>query len=334
MKRKVFSILALGFLLLAGCGMKEGKVEPPIDPQKVMKEAWALYDSLNLDAALAKFDTVLNYLPTNSEAYLGKGMTLGLLRNYSKANGFLNLGIFAEGQSGDLFAPSDTFTQWSFDSVSVNGKTMYEYGFTIPEDKRPVVFPLVDGKGSKLSIIIDTSINDTAPSETTITVDTVIKAFDISLAHFTDSIVTYRSSESGAAVPPADTAYIQYFFISYYFLRPGITYTTENPILSYAANGAAYLAEGDFKQALRNTRLSILLKDTFSFGHYPYFNQKAIALAEAYATFRMGLYRNTTEILVSLDPEWTPPEDPSDPDSYLYIIQELEHLNKTISLPF
>lgn len=318
MKRASFSVLvlSLGLLFLAGCGIEERTVEPPLEPLDLLEEAWTEYDNLNLDVALAKFDTVLNYLPTNPEAYIGKGMTLGLLQKYGQAHGFLNLAVFAEGQSGDLFAPGYAFTEWILDTAVVGGETFFRFDIQIREENRPLVFP-VEGKG--IQITIDTTIQQ---SDTVI--DTIIKPYELTLDYFSDSTVIYRTSE---------TTDLDTILVSFYFLRPGISYESDFPILSYSANGAAYLAEEKFEDAYRNARVATLLKDEFSFSHYPYFDHKGIFLIQAYSAFRLELFTNTVEILTFLDPDWTAPEDPSLPDSYRDILNELEKLKKLYGLP-
>jgi len=310
MKFRLFPVLILGSLILTGCGVKESTVPPPVEPQDLIEEAWAAYDSLNLDVSLAKFDTALNYMPTNSEAYLGKGMILGLKGKYGDAHGYLNLGVFAQGQSADLYAPSDTFTSWDLDSI-VNTEILYTFLLRIPSEKQPMVFP-VGAKGVQIKV-------------DTMTQETIIKYKDLTLLRYSDSTVLYATSESSS---------FSFILLKYYYLRPNISYENDFPLFCYAANSAAYLAEEDFEKAIRTARSALLLKDQFVFEHYPYFDQRAIDLIEAYAAFRLGLYENTVEILVLLDSEWSPPEDPSDPDSYLDIIEELEHLYKLFTLPF
>ncbi len=329
-------LVVLGTFTWTGCGVERRAVPSPVDIDSLLARAWSSYDALNFDVALARFDSVLTLLATDPSPYFGKGMILGFEGNYTQAHNFLNLSVFAAGQSGDLFVPSDTFGFSS--SAYVNG----QYAIALPTEKTPLVYPV------SATYVLRYWYEFIEEDPNTGQVDTLVAE----IPQYTPMNLTYFTTDTAFFTPPADTTIpdtadwpipavapdsgfvftdtIPYadrmVLFSYYYIRPGVQYETDIPILAYGANAGAYLAEEDFVSAMRNARVATLLKDSLSMDHYPYFTQANIYLIEAYSAFRLGLFQNAVDAILHVDPTWTPPEDPSDPDSYWDILGKLEAL--------
>ena len=318
------------------CGVKTRPVQPPVNVDKLLNRAWSAYDALDLDLALARFDSVLSLDATRAEAYLGKGMIMGLNGDFNRAHQFLNLAVFAVGQSGDLFIPSDTVP------ISPNAFVDGNYVVALPPERTPLIFP-VSGV-YVLEFLYRFVEQDTSSGQ----LDTVIGTFpqfqSLTITAFTnDSIfftppdTTVPSDTASWPIPTVapDSGYVfvdtipsanRFLALAYYYLRPGIQYDSDVPILAYGANAGAYLAEENYEGALRSAREAVFLQDSFAFTHYPEFTRNHILWIEAYASYQLGFLAHSVEVLSLLDPSWTPPEDPYSPEAHVAILQELEAL--------
>ncbi len=329
-------VATMGTLFWTGCGVEKRQVPSPVDVDSLLTRAWTSYDSLDFDVALSQFDSVLTLVATNPEPYFGKGMILGYDGNYSKAHDYLSLSVFAAGRAADVFVPGDTFAFTS--SAYVNDR----YAIALPTGKTPLVCPV------SATYVLNYWFEFIEQDLYTLQVDTIYatspKYFPLTISYFT--------TDSAFLVPPADTTIPdtatwpipsvtpdtgfvlidtiphvnRLILFSYYYLLPDVQYNTVVPILSYAANAAVYLAEEDFLPALRNARVATLIQDAFQMSHYPYFTEINVFLIEAYSAFRLGFYQNAVDAILKVDQTWTPPEDPSDPDSYWDILGKLEAL--------
>ncbi len=339
MKRLNAFLLVSIAISLIGCGVQNRQVPPPVDLAKLLSRSWSSYDSLNFDAAIARFDSVLNLDATESQAYFGKGMALGFKNKFPQAHNFLNLAIFAEGQSAILFAPSDTFT---YDTTNIDSVTGW-YNITVPSERQPILYP--DKVSYKIFHSFLLLVRDTIVDSVYEKSDTGTTKDDGVIRHFSNTSIyidplTLPSPEdvaldSAEVIDSVLSVDIQaLLFGRYYYLNSAISYSTEYPVFAYGANGAAYLAEGDYASAIRTARAAVLLLDTFAIDHYPYFTRENIQLIDAYASFRSGLVTRCVDILTEIDPNWTPPPDPEDVGSHPYILEELELLVKSVGIIF
>ena len=339
MKRlNAFLLVTIGIFLI-GCGIKNRPVPQPVDLTQLLSRAWTSFDSLNFDAAIPRFDSVLSLDATMSQAYFGKGMALGFKNKFPQAHNFLNLTIFAEGQSAILFAPSDTFV---YDTTNVDTIENW-YPISIPSEKQPILYP--DKVSYKIFHSFLLLVRDTIVDSLYEKLDTGTTKDDGVIRHFSNTTIYINplvlptpedvKLDTTEVLDSVLSVDIQAsLFSRYYYLNMGISYGTEYPVLAYGANGAVYLAEGDYSSAIRSARASVLLLDTYAFDHYPFFTRENIQLIEAYASFRNGFVRRCVEILTEIDPDWTPPTDPENVESYPYILEELENLIRSVGTIF
>ena len=333
------ALAVLVLLLSAGCGVKKDVVPAPVDVDSLLTRAWSSYDMLNFDLALAQFDSVLNLDATQSAAYLGKGLILGYRGAFSQAHNFLNLAVFATGQSADLFAPNDTFP---FDPGAMLDSIRYR--ITVPAERQPLIYPV--GVYGLADAWFTFTYVDEATGQDTLRIQVMSStAQPLPILHFDDvSFVTEIPDTPVAPIAPdtagfvADTVVLDSlhfaFRAAYYYQRPGITYPSEIPVFAYSVNAAAYMAEEDYVSAVRSARTALLLEDTYEFPHYPGFLREHIVLVEAYSSYQLGFFQHTVDLLVQLDPDWTPPTDPASGEGRHAILEELEHLQQTLGTIF
>lgn len=109
---------------------------------------------------------------------------------------------------------------------------------------------------------------------------------------------------------------ISYFYLSEEALGDWVKW-------AYLGDAGTYLADEDYGSAV--TALNTFLnKGPVDFGHYPYSTVQQARAALALAYFKLGYYKNVVDVLRVLDPSWTPPDNPYDPDSFWILLSKIE----------
>ncbi len=297
--------IALLFLVMLAfsCGVKENPpdVEPPVAPD-ILNEAWDKYDAGDFSGALTLFDSAITLDAFYEEAYFGKAWSATQLSKFDEAASAysftlilysLKQGIerFDVPMFNEIFGEADT-TLWGIDSMLGGGEAIWH----VKVGNVPLL--------CYSSVKIKKGQKYVEP-----------EYFDIN-----DSLIFFKDT----LYPDITDTLQDTFFLNYYYLKPPTGNVPENIYLSYAGLVGTYMANEDFLSAIVAGNVLRNLADTsLKFEHYPYTDyEKSIALL-AYTAYKINYMGFCVRVLVELDPSWTPPSDPFDPDAKSYILEKI-----------
>ena len=132
--------------------------------------------------------------------------------------------------------------------------------------------------------------------------------------YFTPDTIFIRDT-----LQPEDTLVtISYFYLSGDALPDWVKW-------AYLGDAGAFMAEEAYSEAVTALN-TFLLKEAVDFLHYPYTTVSQAQAGLALAYFKLGYYKNVVDVLKVLDPDWTPPDNPYDPDSFWTLLRKIETL--------
>jgi tetratricopeptide (TPR) repeat protein len=285
--KRILYILPLVFLLLS-CGVRSDKdIPPPINLPELLETAWNLYDAGDYQAAADTFDLILSYDNTIIDAYLGLGFSYGMLGQVTNAKPVFRLTV----------------------SVALGA--------------------MPDRVGVDQNVLPDTTLRVYLTYGPILSVQ---KVTDV-LANEYD-VKYFGVDEEGRSYIELYEEPDTLLKITYtYFDSTAISGDVEKALWAYCGEAGLYINEEEGEEAnalnaaLTAEHLFHFIGDTtLVFEHYPRTDLKKIKLLAAIAAFRLELYKNVVEIILSIDPTWTPPDDPFDPSQWAYILEKLEEL--------
>lgn len=291
------------FFLSCGVESNPPKAKPPV-PEDIVKEAWDKYDAGDFLTSYSLFDSAITLDAYYKEAYFGKAWAATQLAKLDEAISSYSFAIILYSMKYDferfdapvfneILPESDTLS-WGIDSI-IEGKIAIWH----VNVKKPPLLCYSSVKIKKGTKYLEPEYHD----------------IDYLRIFFKDSLY-----------PDVTDTLEDTIFINYYSLvspQPQDT-VPENVYLSYIGLIGSYVAKEDYFSAIIAGNVLRLLADTaLKFSHYPYTDYTKSKALLAYAAFKTNLMGLCVQVLIELDPQWTPPADPYSPDAKSYILEKI-----------
>lgn len=369
MSKNIIAFIFITIVILGGCGVKNNPPTGPsvIDRgASYFNEAgWKAYSSGNYQAAKANFDTVLSMIsPENVDAYIGISMSMKQLGEFSRAHGYVTMAITVSRQERVVNEEARTFPVRYVSRVNdtLAWITLDTNNVAFVNDMEITVI-LGNTRYHNLdsAIVSDTLYGGPAGAKIYFKVmsyspdgDSVLIAWDNSKNFPGNTIYSYERTD----LPPdsiiidtslylpdsvvVDTTYY-YPIDSLQLVRclplPGDTISVgivyvgsgQNDVenAAHIVDGAIYFAAGDYLNAVKWTRASILMDDNYRYDA-PYvdslpgrlINTRNAKIVLAQSFYNLRMYRDAAYVVNDLF--GSPVVDPENPDIHLlfnYIVE-------------
>lgn len=299
--KKILFVMTLGILMFA-CGVKENPpdyVLPDIDD--LLTQAWDKYKAGEFSSAYELFDSVITLAPKDARGYYGKGWSaIPLGKNDIAISSFSFVGVIKDISTEEFVLEK------------------------IPADDTSHV-KIVDSATGKW-ILIPYSSSHSQPivgySRLVLFYTQAGSYLSLTPKHFSDTAFEFESKP----FPSFDTSYVDTVILQYNIYAEPDSFPD---IILYSMVGSvgSAFSSGDYLTAMKLAKELLKAHPAdFQFEYYPYTTSRDVKLLWAIAAFESEFYKICVEILQELDPEWTPPSDPFNPDSWREILEEIEKL--------
>ncbi len=363
-------LIALAFV---GCGVKNNPPTGPsvIDrgADYFNEQGWLKYSQGDYYAAKANFDTVLSMIsPENIDAYLGISMAMKQIGEYSRAHGYVTMAITVANQERQVIEKlrkflvqtvspiNDTLAWMTFDTTNIAFVNKMEISVTLANtryhnlDSAAVYDTLYGGPaGAKIyfkvmsysfdgdSVLISWDNEKNFTSNTTyfyertdlppdsMSVDTTLYLPD-SIVVDTTYYYPIDTLQLVRCLPlPGDTVVANVAYVI------GGNNDVENA--AHIVDGAVYFAAGDYLNAIKWMRASMLMSDNFAY-NAPYadslpgklINTRNAKILLAQSFYNLGMYRDAAYVVNNLYGRIV--VDPENPDIHLLFNSIVELRNQ------
>ncbi len=292
--KRLALFLGIGFFVAAfvGCGVEQGEVPQAATVDRLLSEGWELYDAGDYEAAAAKFDSVIEMNISVPEAHLGYAWAQGQLHNLSDARPFFRM--------VEMVAFENSCMPLLIDTTLTGAIYVTSWGDTV---MRVVVGTPVYG--------IERLVNS---------------------ANRVQTVLFFNENEIWVewdGVSTEDSFKLYYVSFDSTVVVPDYV---DDVAWAYAGYGCSYVHEetGDEMKAVEAMNIALKLLsmagDDTTFAHRPYLDPTDLKLMKALAAFRLGLYKNTVDILRELGwDEWQDDMNPYKVENWPIILQALEN---------
>jgi len=294
--KKIILFFAL-LLIYLSCGVKKNPPEViPPDIDKIIEEAWRKYNNGEFETAYALFDSAIVLNSYDPRGYFGKGWSATqILKLYDAISSFsFTLILYNQRFDNPYFKeiiPEDSISYWAIDSIKNANKDTFWH---IKVKNKPLLLP------------------------TSISIKRGTKFFTPEIKDVDDSTTLLLKYAPKVTDNLIDTIFINY----YYYISPSQT-PEKNVILSYAGLTTSYTAIESYKDAIIVGRTLMKTGQEVSFP-YPKITTEKIKAIVSYSAFKLGYMGLCVRILKEINPDFQPPNNPYDPDTWGIILDELK----------
>ena len=303
-------ITILSFVILFfACGVEKNKPPQPLPPSEdYVKKGWEEYKKGNFEYAYALFDTAVVLDAYNEEAYYGKGWASTQLSKVDDAISAFSFSIILWSIERGFGKPDVPI----FNEIIAEAETTYWGIDTLLSD----TLAIWHIKPKKVSLP-----NSPLLSYSSVKIKKGTKYVEPSYYDMDDEHIYFRDSK----FPKSNDTIQDTMFVNYYYLEKPQVEIPRDVYLAYTGLLSSYFMKEEYLGVfVAGNVIKHQCDASLEFGYYPYMNYIKTLAFLAYSAYKKNFMGFCVKVLLNLDPNWTPPADPFDPDAKPYILEKIK----------